>query len=135
MAATTFAADTLLAISGLVVKQGIWGNWFWWSQIPIFVGGVFFFYRLWRRAQFLTDTQVVEFRYSGRSWLASGSARKYGWSIVYAAKFLACGIKYCGRLSGFVWRLATFPGYRLDWLVAVRGGFGSGVTGDGQFIQ
>ena len=67
MVATTFAADTPLAISGLVVKQGIWGNWFWWSQIPIFVGGVFFFSRLWRRARILTDTELVDLRYSGKS--------------------------------------------------------------------
>ncbi len=66
MVATTFAADTPLAISGLVVKQGIWGNWFWWSQIPMFVLGVYFFARLWRRAQILTDTELVELRYSGR---------------------------------------------------------------------
>ncbi len=65
MVATTFAADTPLAISGLVVKQGIWGNWFWWSQIPMFVLGVYFFARLWRRAQILTDTELVELRYSG----------------------------------------------------------------------
>jgi SSS family solute:Na+ symporter len=67
MVATTFAADTPLAISGLVVKQGIWGNWFWWSQIPMFVGGVFFFSRLWRRASILTDTELVDLRYSGKS--------------------------------------------------------------------
>lgn len=66
MVATTFAADTPLAISGLVVKQGIWGNWFWWAQIPIFVLGVYFFARLWRRAQILTDTELVDLRYSGR---------------------------------------------------------------------
>ncbi len=67
MVATTFAADTPLAISGLVVKQGIWGNWFWWSQIPMFVAGVFFFSRLWRRARILTDTELVDLRYSGKS--------------------------------------------------------------------
>lgn len=67
MVATTFAADTPLAISGLVVKQGIWGNWFWWSQIPMFVTGVFFFARLWRRARILTDTELVDLRYSGKS--------------------------------------------------------------------
>jgi len=33
MVATTFAADTPLAIAGLVVTQGIWGNWFYWSQV------------------------------------------------------------------------------------------------------
>lgn len=65
MVATTFAADTPLAISGLVVKQGIWGNWFWWAQIPMFMFGVFFFSRLWRRARILTDTELVELRYSG----------------------------------------------------------------------
>ena len=67
MVATTFAADTPLAISGLVVKQGIWGNWFWWSQIPMFMIGVYFFSRLWRRARILTDTELVDLRYSGRS--------------------------------------------------------------------
>ncbi len=66
MVATTFAADTPLAISGLVVKQGIWGNWFWWSQIPMFIIGVYFFSRLWRRAQILTDTDLVDLRYSGK---------------------------------------------------------------------
>ncbi|MBL7075044.1 Na+:solute symporter [candidate division KSB1 bacterium] len=66
MVATTFAADTPLAISGLVVKQGIWGNWFWWAQIPMFMGGVFFFSRLWRRARILTDTELVDLRYSGK---------------------------------------------------------------------
>lgn len=66
MVATTFAADTPLAISGLVVKQGIWGNWFWWSQVPMFVIGVFFFSRLWRRAGIITDTELVTLRYSGR---------------------------------------------------------------------
>ena len=67
MVATTFAADTPLAISGLVVKQGIWGNWYWWAQIPIFTGGVFFFARLWKRAKILTDTELVTLRYSGKS--------------------------------------------------------------------
>jgi Na+/proline symporter len=65
MVATTFAADTPLAISGLVVKQGIWGNWFWWAQIPQFMVGVYFFSRLWRRSGILTDTELVDIRYSG----------------------------------------------------------------------
>jgi|YelNatPaOPRAMG01_1025707.scaffolds.fasta_scaffold00030_35 Na+/proline symporter len=66
MVATTFAADTPLAISGLVVKQGIWGNWFWWAQVPMFMLGVFFFSRLWRRAGILTDNELVNLRYSGK---------------------------------------------------------------------
>jgi len=66
MVATTFAADTPLAISGLVVKQGIWGNWYWWAQIPMFMLGVFFFSRLWRRARIITDTELIDIRYSGK---------------------------------------------------------------------
>jgi len=71
MVATTFAADTPLAIAGLVVTQGIWGNWFYWSQVPQFLIGVYFFSRLWRRAGILTDNELVNVRYSGKAanWL------------------------------------------------------------------
>src|ERR1035438_10817370 len=31
MVATTFAADTPLVVSGLVARNGIAGNWIWWS--------------------------------------------------------------------------------------------------------
>ena len=31
MVATTFAADTPLAVAGLVARDGIAGNWIWWS--------------------------------------------------------------------------------------------------------
>ena len=31
MVATTFAADTPLAVCGLVYTQGVAGNWLWWS--------------------------------------------------------------------------------------------------------
>ena len=34
MVATTFAADTPLAVSGLVYTQGVAGNWLWWSFLP-----------------------------------------------------------------------------------------------------
>ena len=33
--ATTFAADTPLAISGLVATQGIWGNWYWCKPLEL----------------------------------------------------------------------------------------------------
>ncbi len=31
MVATTFAADTPLAVTGLVASYGIAGNWLWWT--------------------------------------------------------------------------------------------------------
>ncbi|MBN1586602.1 MAG: Na+:solute symporter [Candidatus Omnitrophica bacterium] len=64
--ATSFAADTPLAIAGIVRVRGLQGNWYWWSGL---MGGmlcVFFYARLWRRARLLTDVELVELRYKGK---------------------------------------------------------------------
>ncbi len=65
MVATTFAADTPLAVTGLVARNGIAGNWIWWSMAFSGLLTVFFFARLWRRSQVLTDVEFVALRYSG----------------------------------------------------------------------
>ncbi|MEO7676335.1 MAG: sodium:solute symporter family protein, partial [Verrucomicrobiota bacterium] len=66
MVATTFAADTPLAITELVAKNGIAGNWLWWNFVFGGIFTVFFFARLWRRAGIMTDVEFVELRYSGK---------------------------------------------------------------------
>ena len=66
MVATTFAADTPLAVSGFVAKYGVAGNWLWWNGAFSSVLTVFFFSRLWRRAGVLTDVEFAELRYGGR---------------------------------------------------------------------
>jgi len=66
MVATTFAADTPLAVTELVAKNGIAGNWLWWNFVFGGMLTVFFFARLWRRAGILTDVEFVEIRYSGK---------------------------------------------------------------------
>ena len=48
MVVTTFAADTPLAITEIVTKNGIAGNWMWWNLIVGGVLTVFFFSRIWR---------------------------------------------------------------------------------------
>ncbi len=65
MVATTFAADTPLAVTGLVARNGIAGNWIWWSMAFSGMLTVFFYARLWRRAGVLTDIEFAELRYSG----------------------------------------------------------------------
>lgn len=42
MVATTFAADTPLVVSGLVARNGIAGNWIWWSMAFSGILTVFF---------------------------------------------------------------------------------------------
>jgi len=66
MVATTFAADTPLVVTELVGKNGIAGNWLWWNML---IGGMlttFFYARLWRRADVLTELEFISIRYSGK---------------------------------------------------------------------
>jgi len=65
MVATTFAADTPLVVTGLVVAHGVAGNWLWWNFVMSGMLTVFFFARLWRRANVMTDVEFAEIRYSG----------------------------------------------------------------------
>ena len=67
MVATTFAADTPLAVTEMVARNGVAGNWLWWSMLPSGMLTVFFFARLWRRAEVMTDVEFVELRYAGRA--------------------------------------------------------------------
>jgi len=66
MVATTFAADTPLAVTELVAKNGISGNWIWWNFVFGGLLTVFFFARLWRRAGIMTEVEFAEIRYSGK---------------------------------------------------------------------
>ena len=76
--ATTFAADTPLAIAGLVVTEGIAGNWFWWADVFPAMIAALLIAQLWRRSGVLTDNEIVELRYSG-----SGAAGLRAFRAVY----------------------------------------------------
>ncbi len=83
MVATTFAADTPLLITELVAKNGISGNWLWWNGL---IGGMlaaFFFAKLWRKADIITDVELTELRYSGKP-----AAFLRGFKAVYLGIFM-----------------------------------------------
>ena len=65
MVATTFAADTPLAVSEIVQKNGVAGNWIWWCFLTGGILTTFFFSRYWRRANILTELELIDIRYSG----------------------------------------------------------------------
>jgi len=85
MVATTFAADTPLAVCGLVYTQGVAGNWLWWSFLPSGMMTVFLFARLWRRSGLITDVQFAEFRYQGKP-----AAFLRGFRAVYLGLLMNC---------------------------------------------
>ncbi len=85
MVATTFAADTPLAVTGMVAAHGVAGNWLWWNFVMSAMLTVFFYARLWRRAGVLTDVEFVEIRYAG--WPA---ALLRGFRAVYLGVLMNC---------------------------------------------
>ncbi len=67
MAATTFSIDTPLYIAGVVGNRGIAGNWEWWSFGIAHLVMIYIFARLWRRSEIITDAELTELRYGGRT--------------------------------------------------------------------
>ena len=133
MVATTFAADTPLAVTGIVARDGVAGNWIWWSGALGSMLSVLFFARLWRRAGILTDVEFVEIRYHGRAArLLRGFRALYlglpincmiiGWVNLAMAKILEVTLGWT-RLTAVFAGLALTGGY-----VAVSGLRGVVVT-------
>ena len=106
MVATTFAADTPLAVAELVGQNGIAGNWLWWNML---IGGMlttFFFARLWRRANILTDIEFIELRYSGKP-----AAALRGFKAIYMGIFMNTIIMGWVNLAMIKILIGMFPEY------------------------
>ena len=132
--ATTFAADTPLAITGIVASGGIAGNWLWWSWGIAHLTATFFFARMWRRSGVITDAEITELRYSGKpaAWLRAFKALYFGLFINVLT--MAWVIKAMVKIS------QAFFDVPAAWVITsavvitvaytVLGGFGSVVATD-----
>src|SRR4026208_920051 len=67
MVATTFSSDTPNLVTDIVRRNGVAGNWVWWSFLLTGMATVFFYARLWRRSGVMTDLEFYEIRYSGHA--------------------------------------------------------------------
>jgi SSS family solute:Na+ symporter len=103
--ATTFAADTPLAVTGITATTGIAGNWFWWAWAATYITVAIFFAKRWRNANVLTDVEFIELRYSGSeaAFLRGFKAFFYGifinvfilgWVITAAVKIAGSFIQW-----------------------------------------
>ena len=114
MVATTFAADTPLAVTELVARNGIAGNWLWWNMA---IGGlltVFFFAKLWRRAGIMTDLELIEVRYSGKE-----AALLRGFRAIYLGLFMnAIVLGWVHKAMEKIF-LTTLPGFNPFVLVVI----------------
>ncbi len=85
MVATTFSSDTPNLVTDIVRRNGVAGNWVWWAFTLTGVATVFFYARMWRRSEVLTDLEFYEIRYSGK---AAGVVR--GFRSVYLGFLFNC---------------------------------------------
>ncbi|SEI74206.1 Na+/proline symporter [Cyclobacterium xiamenense] len=104
MVATTFSTDTPNLVTDIVRKNGVSGNWVWWSFLLTGMLTVFFFARLWKRSGVLTDIEFYELRYSGRpaSFLRGFRALYLGifFNVVIISGVSLAAIKIGGVLLG-----------------------------------
>jgi len=87
MVATTFSTDTPNLVTNIVRNNGVAGNWAWWAFLLTGMMTVFFFARLWRRSQVLTDLEFYELRYSGKP-----ASFVRGFRAIYLGLFFNCVI-------------------------------------------
>ncbi len=111
--ATTFAADTPLAITGITAKSGIAGNWFWWSWAATYITVSIFFAKRWRQSNVLTDVEFIELRYSGKEAAFLRGFKAFFYGIILNVFILGWVITAAVKIAGpFVkWRTVIGDSY------------------------
>jgi len=127
MVATTFAADTPLAVTGFIRDHGIWYNWFGWHYVFAQMMAVLLFSRFWRRAEVLTDNELIEMRYSGKPAAFLRGFKAGYFAIVYNFIVLGWVLKGLGTVAeatlGVDEHLAVIVGASLALSYALLAGF------------
>ncbi len=114
MVATTFSSDTPNLVTDIVRRNGVAGNWVWWAFTLTGVATVFFYARMWRRSEVLTDLEFYELRYSGK---AAGVVR--GFRSVYLGFLFNCVIMATVNLAACKIAAIMFGLSRWETLIAV----------------
>ena len=82
LVATSFTTDLPHLITGIVRRDGVFGNWIWWSFLLTGTTTAFLYAKLWRRSGMLTDIEFYELRYSGKP-----AAFLRGFRVLYLGVF------------------------------------------------
>ncbi len=115
MVATTFSTDTPNLVTDLVRTGGVSGNWVWWAFVITGMCTVFFYARLWRRSEVLTDMGFYELRYSGAeaAFLRGFRALYLGlfFNVMIMATVTLAAIKIGGVMLGLEpWQVVVVAG-------------------------
>ncbi|MCD4774263.1 MAG: Na+:solute symporter [Bacteroidales bacterium] len=136
IAATQYAADTPLLVTGLVATGGIFMLWRLWIYGISFLFIGFVLSKSWWRSGILTDAELVEVRYSGKAaiWLRGVKALFYG--VIINSSVLAMVLLAATRISEVFlvwdqWLPSNLYNTILQWVTNFGINFSAGaVTGD-----
>lgn len=99
IAATTFAADTPLVVTGIIAARGISGNWLWLSWLLVHAAVVVIFAKRWWRSGVVTDAEFVTLRYGGRAAETLRLARAGLYGLVYNVIILGWVLRAMGKIA------------------------------------
>lgn len=119
MVATTFGADTPLAVTEIVAKNGIAGNWLWWNFILGGMMTVFLFSKLWRRSEVLTDIEFTELRYSGKPASILRGFRAVYLGLPVNCMIMAWGILAMSSILGVTFSFPKYKAIIISLIIAV----------------
>jgi Na+/proline symporter len=113
IAATAFSSDTPLLLTGMIRRRGIWGVWEVWALGISTMLTVFVFAKLWKRANVMTEVELVELRYCGRA-----AAFLRGFKAVYWGLLYNCYVIGVWPVTGMVKVLQEVTGFeRADAII------------------
>lgn len=98
MAATQFAADTPLLVTGLIATGGIFMLWRLWIYGLGFLMIGFLLGRSWRHARVLTDAELTEIRYSGRGVLTLRALKAIYYGTIMNCTIIAMVLVAASRI-------------------------------------
>ena len=117
MAATTFSIDTPLYVAGVVGSRGIAGNWEWWAFGVGHVALIYLFARLWRRSEIVTDAELTEKRYGGRSAAILRVSKAFLFAVpincIGIGYIMLAAVKVIGALG--IWETLGFAAGSTVW--------------------
>ncbi len=132
MAATQFAADTPLVITGLVASAGVFAVWRFWVYALAFLLMALVLGGPWRRAGVVTDAQLAELRYHGRAAAALRAFKAIYLGVVFNCAVLAMVLLATTRLTEpFLHWNAWLPPSVFDPIEALVRGIGFPLTASG----
>lgn len=99
MAATQFAADTPLLVTGMIATAGVFSLWRLWIYALAFLFMGFVLGAAWRRAGVLTDAELAELRYGSRLAVVLRAAKAFYFGTVFNCTVMAMVLFAAARIS------------------------------------